>query len=52
MCSSARSQLGRPLVVAGSASRLVMQALSDETASPEELAEIRQLLDKLEQERS
>jgi BlaI family transcriptional regulator, penicillinase repressor len=32
----------------GSASRLVMRALSDGTASPEELAEIRRLLDAAE----
>ena len=31
----------------GSPARLVMQALSEERASPEELEEIRQLLDKL-----
>ncbi|HEY3284843.1 MAG TPA: BlaI/MecI/CopY family transcriptional regulator [Armatimonadota bacterium] len=34
----------------GSASRLVMQALSSRRASPEELAEIRRLLDGLEGE--
>jgi BlaI family transcriptional regulator, penicillinase repressor len=32
----------------GSASRLVLQALSSETASKEELAEIRKLLDEME----
>jgi predicted transcriptional regulator len=34
----------------GSAQKLVMQALSAKQASPEELAEIRRLLDKLEQQ--
>jgi BlaI family penicillinase repressor len=33
---------------AGSAPRLVMQALSAKKATPEELAEIRQLIDKME----
>lgn len=32
----------------GSAGRLVMRALSERTASPEELAEIRRLLDEVE----
>lgn len=32
----------------GSASRLVVQALTEKSASPEELAEIRKLLDRLE----
>lgn len=32
----------------GSATKLVMQALSSEKASPEELSEIRRMLDKLE----
>jgi predicted transcriptional regulator len=35
-------------VFGGSAGQLVVQALSAERASPEELAEIRQLLDRLE----
>ncbi len=35
----------------GSASQLVMQALSGKTASDEELAEIRCILDKMEQEK-
>jgi BlaI family transcriptional regulator, penicillinase repressor len=35
----------------GSAKRLVVQALSSEAASPEELDEIRQMLDELERER-
>jgi predicted transcriptional regulator len=34
----------------GSATRLVMRALSSRTATPEELAEIRELLDQLEGE--
>jgi predicted transcriptional regulator len=34
----------------GSAQKLVMQALATKKASPEELAEIRRLLDKLEKE--
>jgi BlaI family transcriptional regulator, penicillinase repressor len=36
----------------GSAGRLVMRALSDRTASPEELAEIRRLLDAAEEGRA
>jgi BlaI family penicillinase repressor len=32
----------------GSAGRLVMRALSERTASPEELAEIRRLLDEVD----
>ena len=36
----------------GSSGRLVMRALSDRTASPEELAEIRRLLDAAEEERT
>ncbi len=35
----------------GSATRLVMRALSDKAASAEELAEVRELLDRLEGER-
>ncbi|HVM47936.1 MAG TPA: BlaI/MecI/CopY family transcriptional regulator, partial [Candidatus Acidoferrum sp.] len=35
-------------VFAGSASKLVMQALSAQKATPAELAEIRKLLDKME----
>ena len=34
----------------GSASKLVLRALSDEKASPEELEEIRKLLDEMEDE--
>lgn len=34
----------------GSATRLVLQALGNHKATPEELQEIRQLIDKLEQE--
>lgn len=36
----------------GSAAKLVMQALSDHRASPEEISEIRQFLDRLEEERN
>jgi predicted transcriptional regulator len=36
----------------GSASKLVMQALSSRNATPEELSAIRQLLDKLEEQES
>ena len=36
----------------GSAGRLVMRALSDRTASPEELAEIRRLLDAADEGRA
>ncbi len=36
------------LAFGGSPGKLVVQALSDEKASPEELAEIRRVLDKLE----
>ena len=35
----------------GSASRLVLRALSDRPASPEELTEIRELVERLEKER-
>lgn len=38
-------------VYEGSAKSLVMQALSTQKASPEDLAEIRQLLDRLEEEK-
>ena len=47
----AQSQLVRELVdkaFGGSASRLVMHALSSRRASPEELAEIRRTLDEVE----
>ncbi|HEY1786308.1 MAG TPA: BlaI/MecI/CopY family transcriptional regulator [Pirellulales bacterium] len=36
----------------GSAAKLVVQALSEEKASPDELAEIRTLLDRLEEEQT
>ena len=50
----AQSQLVRELVdtaFGGSASRLVMHALSSKRASPEELAEIRRMLDDVERKR-